>query len=150
MGDAEPSPEALFELLHTVMHLYRSRQYRVQRASAHELTHMDGKVLGFFARHPGATQSELVAHAGRDKGQVARLVAGLRERGLLEGREDQADRRSVRLQLTAEGQALQQALRRQARLTHERAVATLAGDERRQLAALLQKLQASLSGEDEA
>jgi hypothetical protein len=35
---------------------------------------MEGKVLGFFARHPGATQRDLAQHSGRDKAQLARLI----------------------------------------------------------------------------
>jgi hypothetical protein len=34
---------------------------------------MEGKVLGFFARHPGATQRDLAQHSGRDKAAVATL-----------------------------------------------------------------------------
>lgn len=139
-----PSADDLFEALHAVMHLYRGRQYRAQRHDAQALTHMDSKVLGFFARHPGATQKELAAHSGRDKGQLARLVAGLRERGLLEGTPDEADRRNVRLRPTAEGRAQLQALQRQTRRANEQAVAALDAGERRTLAQLLDKLRAGL------
>lgn len=145
--NAEPTADALFEALHTVMHLVRARQYRVQRASAHELTHMDGKVLGWFARHPGATQKQLAEDAGRDKGQVARLVAGLRERGLLDGRPDEEDRRAVRLEVTPEGRALLQALQRQQRRANEQAMAGLSAEEKRQLAAILEKVRASLAAD---
>lgn len=137
-------PEDVLELVHAVMHLYRARQYRVLREGPHDLTHMEGKVLGFFARHPGATLSELVAHTGRDKGQLARLVGGLKERGLLEARTDEADRRSVRLALSAEGQGVHQALRRQSNRLSAAAVAGLSLDERQQLLALLHKLHAQL------
>lgn len=145
---AEPSAEDVIEAVHTVMHLVRARQYRTQRADEAALTHMDGKVLGYFARHPGATQKELAAHSGRDKGQLARLIAGLRERGLIEGEADAADRRAIRLRLTAEGRAAQQALQRQARRASEQAVAGLDGGERRQLVALLGKLRERLERED--
>lgn len=139
-AEAVPSADDLFEALHQLMHLYRGHQYRLQ----HELTHMDGKVLGFFARHPGATQKALGEHSGRDKGQIARLVGGLRERGLLDAVPDEADRRNVRLSLTAEGRALLQALQRQTRRVNEQAVAALSDDERRQLGALLARVRANL------
>ena len=77
----------VLELIHTVMHLYRGSQFRAQRDSDGGVSPMESKVLGFFARHPGATQSELVEHSRRDKGQLARLISGLKERGLLEARE---------------------------------------------------------------
>jgi DNA-binding MarR family transcriptional regulator len=139
----EPDDDVL-EAVHAVMHLFRSRQYRALRDGLQDLTHMDGKVLGFFARHPGATQSELSAHSGRDKGQLARLIAGLKERGLLEARADEADRRSLRLHLTADGRAVQQALRRRRQRLADAAVDGLSAAERHQLLALLARVRANL------
>lgn len=142
LGDA-PAEDVL-EAIHGLMHLFRTQQYRAVRDAPAGLGHMEGKVLGFFARHPGATQSALVAHSGRDKGQVARLVATLRERGLLEARADEADRRTTRVRLTAEGAALQQALRRQARRLSAAALADFSDAERRQLQAYLARMRANL------
>ena len=71
---AEVRDADVLELIHTVMHQVRSLQYRVLRDGPHDITHMDSKVLGFFGRHPGATQSEVAAHSGRDKAQLARLI----------------------------------------------------------------------------
>jgi DNA-binding MarR family transcriptional regulator len=101
-------------------------------------------VLGYFARHPGATASELAAHSGRDKGQVARLVGALKERGLLEARADEADRRSVRLTLTAAGRSVHQTLQRRRRRLAEVAVAGLDDAERAQLSALLERVRLNL------
>ena len=95
--------EEVVESVHTVMHRFRSLQFQALKEGAHDLSHMEAKALGFFAARPGATQSELVQHSGRDKGQVARLIAGLRERGLLEAGADASDKRSVRLQVSAAG-----------------------------------------------
>ncbi|MBE7424757.1 MAG: winged helix-turn-helix transcriptional regulator [Burkholderiaceae bacterium] len=132
------------EAIHAVMHLFRARQYRAVRDGASELTHLEGRVLAFFARHPGATQRELAAHSGRDKGQLARLVAGLKARALLQAQVDEGDRRSVRLRLTARGQALQQALRRQSRQLSKAAVAGLTEPERRALVELLRKVRVNI------
>ncbi|HSV45568.1 MAG TPA: MarR family transcriptional regulator [Ramlibacter sp.] len=132
------------ESMHGVMHLYRAHRMRALRSASHELAPMEGKALGFFARHPGATLSELAAHSGRDKGQLARLIAGLRERGLLEAVPDAADRRTVRLQPTADGQAMHQALRRHGRRIAAIATAQLSADERQQLLALMAKIRAAL------
>ena len=134
----------VLELVHTVMHLYRSQQYRVLRDGPHDITHMDSKVLGFFGRHPGATQSDLAQHSGRDKAQLARLVKGLRERGLLDGEADPADRRNVRLSLTAEGHAVQRTLQQQAKRLSSKAVDGLSAAERSQLAELLSRVSANL------
>ncbi|WP_342130831.1 MarR family winged helix-turn-helix transcriptional regulator [Hydrogenophaga sp. OTU3427] len=140
-----PGPaDDVLEAVHTVMHLFRAQQYRVLRDGPHNVTHMDGKVLGFFARHPGATQSELATHSGRDKGQIGRLIAGLKERGLLEARTDDTDRRNVRLQLSHEGKTVQQALERQRRRLADAAVAGLSAGERQQLVSLLDRVRANL------
>jgi len=134
----------VLEQVHQLMHLVRSQQYRTLREAPGAVTHMESKVLGFFARHPGATLSELVAHSGRDKGQLARLVSGLRERGLLEGTVDEGDRRNLRLQLTQAGVEADQALRRQRRRLSAVAVKGLDDEERRQLSALLERVRANV------
>lgn len=143
-GQVETSAEDVFEAVHSVMHRYRAEQHRAMQGSSNDLTHMDSKVLGFFARHPGTTQKELSAHTGRDKGQLARLIGGLKERGLLDARADETDRRSVRLQLTAEGRKAHLALQRRARALTEQAVANMSAEERRLIVALLSKLNANL------
>ncbi|MGI4719438.1 MAG: MarR family winged helix-turn-helix transcriptional regulator [Janthinobacterium lividum] len=139
----------VMEAIHAIMHLYRSRQYRALRAdsaAAQEMTHMENKALGYFAHRPGATQRDLVRHSGRDKAQVTRLVQGLRDKGLLEARQDAADRRSTRLFLSAAGEAVYGDMHRQGQLLAEQALAGLSQDERQDLAALLGRVQANLRG----
>ncbi len=144
-GRQDPADDEVLERVHQVMHQFRSRLFQALRQGEHELTHMESKVLGFFARRPGATQSDLVQHTGRDKAQLARLIKGLRERGLLQGEADAADRRNVRLQPTAEGLAIQRALREQADTLEKRAVEGLSDEEKAQLIALLQRVQGNLN-----
>ena len=136
--------DAVIELVHAVMHEFRSQQYRAIDDAERAITHMEGKVLGFFGRHAGATQSDLAQHSGRDKAQLARLIKGLRERELLSGEADAADRRNVRLQLTEAGQAMLRTLRRQGRQLEARAVVGLSADERAQLADLLRRVRRNL------
>lgn len=138
---------AVLELVHQVMHAFRSQQYRALDDPEHGITHMEAKVLGFFARRPGATQRELAEHSGRDKAQIARLIKGLRERGLLDGEPDAEDRRNLRLQLTEAGRAIQRMLQHGGRKLEARALAGFSEAERRQLAAMLARLQANLEGE---
>lgn len=99
-------PSAL-DLMHMLMHQIKRRmQQATQAASVAEgvaLAPMEARTLGFYARHPGATAQDLVDHAGRDKAQVARLVKGLVERGLLATATDPQDRRRQTLQLTPAG-----------------------------------------------
>lgn len=141
------SGDDVVESVHAVMHAFRSRQYRAVRETEQGLSHLDGKVLWFFARHPGATQRDLAEHAARDKGQVARLVGALRERGLLEAVADETDRRVVRLQLTAQGRAVQQRLGRERRALAAQAVQGLDERERAMLVALLRRVRENLASE---
>lgn len=140
----EDAPQEVFESIHAVMHLFRAELYRALRDGPHPLTHMEGKLIGFFARRPDATLSDLVAHSGRDKGQLARLIKTLKDQGLLEASEDQADRRSVRLRLTAEGRAVHQTLRRQSARLAKLAVKGLDAAECGRLVALLSRVKANL------
>ncbi len=144
---AGDSASAVFEAIHSIMHQYRAQQYRVLRDGPHDLTHMEGKVLGYFAHHPGATQSDLIARSGRDKAQLARLVRGLRDKGLLDAVVDEADRRSTRLHVTEEGKAIARNLQRGGERLAQVAAAGLDETERRQLLALLEKVRATLDAQ---
>jgi DNA-binding MarR family transcriptional regulator len=140
-----PAGDEVLELVHQVMHRYRSHQLRGVRASTQELTHMDSRVLAFFGRCPGATQSDLVQHTGRDKAQLARLIKGLRERGWLVGEADPADRRSIHLRLTPEGETVHRALRAHASTVQAQAIAGLTPTEHTELLRLLQHVQRNLA-----
>ena len=142
--DSVAPADAVLELVHTVMHQFRSLQYQALRDGPHDITHMESKVLGFFSAHPGATLSELAEHSGRDKAQLARLVKGLRERELLGAAPDPADRRNVHLTLSPAGHAVQQTLRRKARSLNGRAVEGLDERQQRTLVELLGVVKANL------
>lgn len=144
------APESdVLELMHAVMHKVRSRSLRALSEGESGLGHMEGKVIGFLSRHPGATQGELVAHSGRDKGQLARLVAGMKEKGLLETTPDEQDRRAVRLHLTDVARGLHAGFQRQRRQMAAKAVAGLSAEQKRQLVELLRLMQANLQDEED-
>jgi DNA-binding MarR family transcriptional regulator len=134
----------VLESMHAIMHLYRSAQHRSLRGGPNDLAHMEVKALGFFARHPGATQSDLVAHSGRDKAQVARQIRALRERGLLEAKEDEQDRRSSRLSLSAEGRAVHTALHSNDGRLKEQALQGFTEQDKAALVDLLTRVRANL------
>ena len=140
-----PSPALeVLERVHAIMHLYRSAQQRGLRAGPHDLAHMEIKVLGFFARRPGATQSDLAAHSGRDKAQLARLIRGLRDRGLLEAKADEMDKRSTRLALSEAGKEMYAALHRHDGALAEAALEGIADEDRATLLDLLERVRANL------
>jgi len=144
-GKADAAAE-VFETLHTLVHLFRNRQFRALRdgPQAVAITHMEAKALAYFARHPGATLSELVAHSGRDKAQIARLIAGLRERGLLLAEADPADRRVQRLRLSPASAKAQDAVRALGDRLAQAALHGLSAAERGQLLDLLARVRANL------
>jgi DNA-binding MarR family transcriptional regulator len=139
-----PAAERVFDAIHTVMHLYRSGRMQALREQEHGITHMESRVLDYFARHPGATQSDLVLHSGKDKAQLTRLVRGLRDNGWLDAVEDAEDRRSVRLTLSTQGQALQRQLRKSGAQILQRAVQGLSPEQCEELVQLLQVMQSNL------
>ncbi len=139
-----PPSDDVLDLVHTLMHRYRALRQRSLRALQQDLTPMDMRVLGFFGRQPGATQSDLAQHSGRDKAQLARLVKGLRERGLLDAQADTVDRRNLRLQLTPQGEALQRAAHEHAQMLGALAVEGIDAAEQAHLRALLLRMDANL------
>ena len=136
--------DAVFDAIHHVMHQYRAMQLRGLRDTPHALTHMEFKVLGFFARHPGASQTELVAHSGRDKAQVARLIKGLRDQQLLDAQTDDTDRRSTRLRLSPLGKTVIENLQGMGAQVSDLAVQGMSAAECAQLLSLLTRIKANL------
>lgn len=141
-GDATGS-EALFERLHELMFLFRSRLMQSLRDDPEGLAGMEVKVLRFFSHHPGATQSDLVQHSGRDKGQIARLVKTLIERGLLQP--SATVQRRGALELTGAGLSLHQRLQRRRAEQADRIMSVLSSQERTQLDTILTRLQSALA-----
>jgi DNA-binding MarR family transcriptional regulator len=135
----------VFETIHAIMHLYRARQMRVGQAGDAPLTHMENKVLGFFGRNPGATQRDLAIHSGRDKAQLARLIGGLRDKGLLDAVAAPGDRRSTHLRLSDAGAAVHAELRRHGAILSAAALTGLAAAEQAQLLGLLARVQDNLA-----
>jgi len=130
----------LLELVHSVMHSFRSQQFQALREGPLAITHMESKALGYLKRHPGATQSDLARDSGRDKAQLARVIKSLRDKQLLQAEADAEDRRNLRLTLTAEGLAALGVLQQQAQRLARQAEAGLSAGERQQLTELLQRV----------
>jgi DNA-binding MarR family transcriptional regulator len=138
------SEDGVLDLIHTIMHQYRSQQYQVLRDGPHDITHMESKVLSYFERNPAATQSDLARHTGRDKAQLARLIKGLRDRSLLAGHADESDRRNTKLALTEDGKAIQRTLEQQAKRLNSKAVRGLSSEQQQLLTGLLLQVKGNL------
>lgn len=142
--------DEVFEMLHAIMHLFRASLQREPHDRPDELTHMEGKTLGFFARNPGATLSDLVSHSGKDKAQLTRLIKGLKERGLLEAEPSSEDRRSVRLRPSEAAMALHARFRAQGKVIAAKALTGISPEESAQLIGVLQHIRANLEEKDAA
>lgn len=139
--------EDALEVIHTIMHMARNLQMRGPGGSVAELNPMEAKVLGFFARRPGATQRDLALFSGRDKGQLARLVNGLKERGLLLAQADAGDGRVICLTLSDPARALYAQVQRQRERLSAVAVDGLSDAERGQLMVLLTRIRSNLEAQ---
>ena len=107
-----------------------------------DLSMREYDVLYTLAKCPGPVRiGELHRHVLLSQPALSRLVDRLVERGLVERCADPADRRGVRLSLTAAGRERQRAVgRRHARSVARAVSAELSAAELRQLAAICWKL----------
>lgn len=102
---APDSPDVL-ERLHSLVARFHRRMHEAVRDDGDGIAIMEARALNHLARFEGSTQRDLVAHTGRDKAQIARIVKALTDRGLIECSTDPADRRVQRLHPTAAGRAM--------------------------------------------
>jgi DNA-binding MarR family transcriptional regulator len=137
--------DELMEAMHELMHLASSLQRRQMPDEG--LHPMEGRALGFFVRHPGSTQSDLAQHSGRDKGQLARLIALLKERDLLRSQPDENDRRVTRLFPTLAAQRLHDAIQKQRRQIAAQAASGMSAEDTRELRRLLALMKANLQSD---
>ena len=83
--------------------LYSAVMRRAIQATGRELTPEQLNLLGRLHAQEGITQSQLGELAYKDRHNTARILNLLEERGLVERRPDQSDRRIYRLYLTRNG-----------------------------------------------
>ena len=134
------------EQLHGLMHALRAHLLAAGRSREQALAPMEAKALNFFARQPGSTAAELVAHSGRDKAQIARLIKPLLEAGLLVREADAADGRNIRLRATDAGRAVHRAMQQQRKRLAAQLIEGLSARELAQLNRLLARMRANLDG----
>ena len=89
-------PDLLFLIYDTARHL---RVDGDRRARAHGMTRAQWVILLWLERQPGLSQKELAEILDVEPITVARLIDRLAERGMVERRDDPADRRIWRLHL---------------------------------------------------
>lgn len=98
------------------------------------------RVIAIVGRYPGVTATDVAERAAMDKVAVSRAVGRLLDAGRLERRENHPDRRAKRLYLSAEGEAIHDAIV-PAALAYERdLLAALEPEERRRFLDSLERL----------
>ena len=138
-----PEAAAVVERLHALMHRLKRSLQQAAQAQGEGLAPMEVRALAFFARHPGSTASELVAHTGRDKAQVARLVQPLLLRGLLVAAPAEQDKRRVELRLTDSGRRIERRMAAQRLQINSALLAGFSADELQRLASSLDRMLAA-------
>ena len=91
--------------------------------------------------------NDLAARMGVSAPTASRSVDALHELGLVERVVDPDDRRAVRIELSAEGQALLDRRTERARVAFEPAVATLSKADRKRFSELLHRMTEALTGD---
>jgi DNA-binding MarR family transcriptional regulator len=89
-----------------------SRQIRFQRADDAELTANQLGVLGALSKHGPMTIGDLAAHERVKPPSMTRIVSNLEEAAMVRRTPDEADKRQVRVELTAAARDLIVANRR--------------------------------------
>jgi DNA-binding MarR family transcriptional regulator len=97
-------------------------------------------VLTLIGSNPGASQSTIAKAIGVERSTMVAVIDTLQERGLVDRRVSETDKRSYALRLTEDGAALTTRLRKRVR-THERRIASaLSGEEKATLIELLRRI----------
>jgi MarR family transcriptional regulator for hemolysin len=129
MSDSYDTPERRFGI--TLVGLARRwRQMLDTRLAITGLTDASWKPLVHLEiQGDGLHQKELASVVGIDESSLVRLIDVLSERGLVERRVDEKDRRARRIFLTSEGRALVSAIREKLTVFEDDVLSSLAPDE---------------------
>ncbi|MEV6931534.1 MarR family winged helix-turn-helix transcriptional regulator [Dactylosporangium sp. NPDC051485] len=134
----QPTPRgAAFLLTQIGAHAAEGFAQRVQQLG---LTPPDVGLLRMIAGQPGRSQQSVAVDLGVVPSRVVALVDNLDRKGLVERRPGETDRRHHALHLTAEGEQVMMEMRTIGSAHDDDICAALNGEERVQLAGLLQRI----------
>lgn len=140
MDTANPRGAAF--LLASVGALVASRF--AERIAALELSPPQTGLLRVVATSPGRSQQELAAALGTPASRLVALVDGLADKGLLERRRNEHDRRLYALHLTDAGEAMMGRIAEVGRAHDDATCAALTSAERVVLRGLMERIAADL------
>jgi hypothetical protein len=140
---AKPARVEIRELIsfriHAVANLL-SRGAALAYRREFDVSLMEWRTLALLGAHQPLSLNELSRHAGLDKSQMSRVVAGLSKRALVLRGPDSADGRGVRLTLSRAGTNLYEGLIASANRRNDAFAAVLSVTERDQLDNMLERL----------
>jgi len=138
---ADECANELLEVVPQIMHLIRNemRSHRTPDLSVPQF-----RVLAFINRNPGASLSAAAEHIGLTLPSLSNMMDGLVQRKLVNRQGSQADRRRVRLTLTARGRKVLATARTAAQAQLAGRLATLSEAEREQVIGAAQTLRRHL------
>ena len=105
------SPVSVFDHLQSLVQRYRAQTRERFAQVQPDLSLNEVRVLIHTGRDSGTTQKQLTERSHTDKAQMARMLAALEARGLLQRIPSDADKRVRSLRLTAQGAQLYVRLR---------------------------------------
>ncbi|MBR0711766.1 MarR family winged helix-turn-helix transcriptional regulator [Bradyrhizobium liaoningense] len=150
-GEASPRPKARLDLFKFVPFRLNRLAAEVSSALSVEYQERHGldipawRVIATLGFRVDACSAQYISQCTRThKSTISRAVTTLLNEQLIERVENEADRREFRLQLTKKGRALYEELFPQLLRREDEILACLSAQERKQLAALLGKIEASL------
>lgn len=146
---AAQSPPVKLPLATSVGHQVRATHRALQRLlqmkiRAHGITPGMWYFLRVLWEEDGLSQRELSDRVGAMAPTTLTAIVAMEKAGLVRRRKDQADRRRLRIELTARGRALEQVLLPQAAEVVEVAVDGFTAAERRALLAALGRIQQNI------
>jgi DNA-binding MarR family transcriptional regulator len=133
----------VFRAFHATLRLHKRLMTRTLAAHG---THPGQAIcLRLLAAHDGITQRDLAQALQLSPPTVSKMLSGLERTGAVERRPDAADQRLTRVFLTAQGRALELALRGVSAGHINETIGALSEDDRRELCRLLDGLGVSIA-----
>lgn len=106
-----------------------------------DLTTFEGDIIGFLSNNPDMdTANHIVEYRMLPKANISRAVDGLHQRGWIDLKRDEVDRRKIHLSLTKSAQPAAQAILKTQRAFANHLTVNFTPEERDQLADLLHRI----------
>lgn len=116
------------------------RRFRKQAFEPYGLKRNDHRYLLTITKHPGISQEKIANHLLLDKGNVARQLATLEERGYITRQTSEKDKRIIELYPTEKGSLLADKIRKELATWDNYLCECLSSEEEEMMTKILNKL----------